>query len=152
MTVTVRRAAAVDAPTLARLRYRWRSEERGEDGISRESFVDFYTSWAIDRLASHVAFLVEVDGRAAGMAWLVFGSRAPSPNQLDRRTGDLQAVYVIPELRDAGVGGALLDAILAEARVRELEFLTVHSAQRAVSFYQRAGFTADPTWLSLDLR
>src|SRR5690348_10042585 len=104
MTVIVRRATAVDAPLLARLRYRWRHEERGEGVMDKQSFMDFYTSWTIDRLAAHVAFLVEVDGRAAGMAWLVFGTRAPSPNRLDRRTGDIQAVYVIPELRNSGVG------------------------------------------------
>ncbi|ROT31483.1 GNAT family N-acetyltransferase [Micromonospora sp. HM5-17] len=146
MQVTVRRATAEDAPTLARLRWRF-GAERGRQGDDQASFVDFFTAWTLDHLATHLPFLVEVDGRPAGMAWLVLADRVPSPRLPDRRTGDVQSVYVVPELRDAGVGQALLDAVLAEARNRELEFVTVHSSDRAVPFYLRRGFRDTPTWL-----
>lgn len=53
MRVVVRKGTAEDAPGLARLRWRWRVEERGERG-DREMFLDFFTSWVLDHLATHV--------------------------------------------------------------------------------------------------
>jgi GNAT superfamily N-acetyltransferase len=151
MDVVVRRASAVDAPGLARLRWQWRSEERGEVGLGREEFAEYFTAWVIDHLATHVPFLVEVDGRLAGMAWLALADRAPGPAALDRRTGDLQSVYVVPDLRDRGVGAQLLTAIQQYAKDRELEYVTVHSSGGAVRFYQRWGFDRDERWLGWKL-
>lgn len=147
MRVTVRRATAADAPALGRLRWRWRIEERGEAGVNRSSFLDFFTAWMLDHRATHLPFLAEVDGRIAGMAWLMLTSRVPSPQFMDRRTGDVQSVYVVPELRDNGVGAALVGAVLKEARDRELEHVTVHSSDRAVPLYLRSGFEDGQRWL-----
>jgi GNAT superfamily N-acetyltransferase len=147
MGMTVRRATAVDAPALARLRWRWRVEERRGTGTDRASFLEFFTAWVIDHLSTHLPFVVEVDGRVCGMAWLMLAARVPSPASLDRRTGDVQSVYVIPELRNGGVGAALLDAVLQEARDRELAHVTVHSADRAMPFYLRSGFNDGQNWL-----
>ncbi|MEV4704025.1 GNAT family N-acetyltransferase [Actinoplanes sp. NPDC049316] len=52
-----------------------------------------------------------------------------------------QSVMVCGEHRNRGVGAALMDAILAEARVRGLGHVTVHSGRRAVDFYLRNGFS-----------
>jgi GNAT superfamily N-acetyltransferase len=147
MHVTVRRATAADAPALARLRWRWRTEERDEPGTGRAAFVELFSVWMMDHLSTHLPFLAEVDGRVAGMAWLMLAARVPSPARTDRRTGDVQSVFVVPELRNSGVGAALLDAVLAEARNRGLEHVTVHSSDRAVPFYLRAGFQDGQSWL-----
>jgi GNAT superfamily N-acetyltransferase len=150
MNVTVRRGTAEDAPALARMRWRWRVKERGATSeVSREAFVDFFTAWVVDHLHTHLPFVVEVDGALAGMAWLMLSDRVPAPGIMYRRTGDVQSVYVVPERRNAGVGAALMNAVLAEARMRELEFVTVHSSQGAVTMYERAGFHHDPTWLEV---
>jgi GNAT superfamily N-acetyltransferase len=145
--VTVRRGTAADAPTLARLRWRWRTDERNEPGPDREIFCEYFTAWVIDHLDTHLPYVVEADGRIAGMAWLVPSDRVPSVTRLDRRTADIQSVYVVPELRNTGVGATLIDALLAEARAREFEHVTVHSSDRAVPFYLRGGFVQDPHWL-----
>jgi hypothetical protein len=42
----------------------------------------------------------------------------------------VQSVYVVPELRDGGIGAALQEAVLAEAGRLELEHVTVHSSRR----------------------
>src|SRR6266545_249706 len=146
MQVTVRRATAADAPALARLRWRWPGEERDETGPDHAAFLEYFSAWVVDHLSTHLPFLAEVDGRVAGMAWLMLATRVPSPTRIDRRTGDVQSVYVVPELRNSGVGAALLDAVLAEARDRGLEHVTVHSSDRAVPFYLRAGFQDGQRW------
>jgi GNAT superfamily N-acetyltransferase len=147
MDVTVRRGTAVDAPSLARLRWRWRTEERNEVGLDRDAFIEYFSGWVVDHLATHVPFLVEVDGRLAGMAWLAMTDRVPGPAHLDRRTGDIQSVYVVPELRDRGVGAQLLAAVCQHAKDRELVFVTVHSAPAAIPFYRRWGFGGTERWL-----
>lgn len=147
MRVSVRRAGAQDAPLLARLRWQRVSERDEPPATDRAAFLEYFASWMVDHLATHLAFLAEVDGRPVGTAWLMLGDRVPSPWSPGRRTGDVQSVYVVPELRNAGVGQVLLDAVLTEARNRELEFVTVHSSDRAVPFYLRQGFRDAPTWL-----
>jgi ribosomal protein S18 acetylase RimI-like enzyme len=150
--VVVRRATAVDAPALARLRWRWRVEERGETGdIDREPFVDFFEGWTLDHTGSHVPFIAEVDGQIAGMAWLSLGDRVPSPQALDRRSGDIQSVYVVPELRRHSVGARLIAAAVQHARDVELVYLTVHSAVDAIGFYERLGFVDNGQWLAYPL-
>jgi GNAT superfamily N-acetyltransferase len=144
---TVRKATAADAPALARLRWQWLAEKRDEPSVDRASFLAFFAAWVIDHLPTHVPFLLEVDGRIAGMAWLMLADRVPSPARVDRRTGDVQSVYVLPELRNGGAGAALIDAVLAEARDRELEHVTVHSSERASPFYLRSGFAEGQRWL-----
>lgn len=147
MRVTVRKATAADAAALARLRWRWPAEERGYAGTDSAAFLELFSAWVIEHLSTHLPFLAEVDDHVVGMAWLMVADRIPSPARRDRRFGDVQSVYVVPELRDSGVGAALLDAVLAEACRLELEHVTVHSSDRAVPFYQRVGFQHGQRWL-----
>ncbi len=147
--VVVRRATAQDAPGLARLRWRWRVDERSQHSeLSRESFVDFLTTWTLDHLTRYAVFIAEVDGQLSGMAWLSLNDRVPSPNRLDRRSGDIQSVYVLPDLRGLRVGTQLIEALLQHARDIELRYLTVHSAETAIGFYEKLGFVHDQQWLA----
>lgn len=82
-----------------------------------------------------------------GMAWLAVLARVPSPRALRRASGDLQCVYVVPGERDGGLGGQLIDAVLARARELGLERVTVHSSSRAIPAYSRHGFEASPRLL-----
>ena len=85
-------------------------------------------------------WVAEVDGSVVGAAWLLIAERVPSNDSPDRRYGDVQSVEVREEYRNRGIGAALIAAILAEAGVRDLLHVTVHSSRRAVDFYQRVGF------------
>jgi GNAT superfamily N-acetyltransferase len=143
----VRKATAADAVALARLRWRWPAEDGSYTGTDRAAFMELFSAWVIEHLSTHLPFLAEVDDQVVGTAWLMLADRVPSPGRRRRPTGDVQSVYVVPELRGRGVGAALLDAVLAEARRLELEHVTVHSAERAVSLYRRMGFLDGQRWL-----
>lgn len=148
MEVTVRRATAEDAPTLAGLRWRWEVDEHGATpGLDRAAYLDFFTRWTLDHRATHVPFVAEVDGAPVGMAWLMVSDRVPAATRMHRRFGDVQSVYVVPEHRGAGVGAKLMAAVLREAS--GLEFVTVHSSERAVTMYRRAGFGHNARWLEV---
>jgi GNAT superfamily N-acetyltransferase len=57
-------------------------------------------------------------------------------------------MYVIPALRDAGIGRTLLDAAVDHARERGLDGLMLWPSERSVPLYRRRGF-APEGWLWL---
>lgn len=147
MQVAVRKAMAADAAALAELRWRWHTEEGGYPGTDRGAFLEFFSTWVNEHLSTHLPFLAKVDDQAVGMAWLMVADRVPGAARRHRRFGDVQSVYVVPELRDRAIGASLLEALLAEARRLELEHVTVHASERAVPLYERSGFQHDDRWL-----
>ena len=81
------------------------------------------------------------DGRTVGVAYVSFTWTLEHGG----RTAWLEELYVVPELRGGGIGGALLDAALDLARARscramDLEVESDHA--RAANLYVRAGFRA----------
>ncbi len=67
--------------------------------------------------------------------------------RINGHTGELKRMYVCPEARGQGVGGALLAALEAEARLLGLARVVLETGirqVRAISLYERAGFTRIP--------
>ncbi len=82
------------------------------------------------------AFYVATDagGRIVGTAALQLTGPA---------SGEIRKMFLLPEARGNGIGRALLDAVLAAARVRGLQRVTLttrHRYDRAIRMYERAGF------------
>jgi GNAT superfamily N-acetyltransferase len=147
--VRVRLAEAVDSDTLAELRFVWRSEEEGERGRSRELFTTEFATWLRANAGTHRAFIAEDDDRALGMAWLAVVHRVPGPERFTRLAGYLQSVYVRPEVRGRGIGTALVDAVIEDAREQGLDYLAVHPSEASFSLYERAGFARNDGVLEL---
>ncbi|UWZ59650.1 GNAT family N-acetyltransferase [Dactylosporangium aurantiacum] len=99
-----------------------------------------FTGWIAAHAETHLPFVAELDGQVVGAAWLLVAERVPGHGAPQRWHGDIQSVMVRQEHRGRGIGGALMRAILAEARARGLLHVTVHSGRRAVDFYLRNGF------------
>jgi len=151
LTARIRRAGAQDAPDLARLRWLWRTTERGEYGISEPEFETAFADWWSGHQSGHTAFIAERAGHPVGMAWLAIFDRVPQPRRLDRRAGNVQSVFVLEEHRNRGIGAALVEAVIAEAHARGLGYLIVHPSERAYSLYERLGFEETNRILHLDL-
>ena len=142
-----------DAETLAALQWRWRVEEwSGHPVVDRVGFTEALRAWLAEHATSYLPFLARVDGSVAGMAWLGAIDSVPTPPQLRRLRGHVQSVYVVPELRDRGVGSALLLRLIDEARSRGFEYLLVHPSERAFPFYRRHGFSGSGDFLALRLK
>jgi GNAT superfamily N-acetyltransferase len=147
---SARRAFLSDSEELARLRWNWRAVERGEKGDADQFRSDF-VAWVAEHHRTHLPFLVEVEGCAVGMAWLVIIERVPGPEQWTRLSGFIQSAYVAPEHRNIGLGSLLMEELIAGARSEGLEYLSVHPSPLSFPFYRRLGFRGDGSLLFLDL-
>jgi GNAT superfamily N-acetyltransferase len=137
--ISSRPAAAASGPRRRRVPYASRALAQLR-GI-RPDKLGAYANWVADHAATHLPFVAEVDGHVVGSAWLLVAERVPGNKSLVRRYGDVQSVMVREEYRNQGIGAALMAAILAEARTRNVLHVTVHSGRRAVDFYLRNGFS-----------
>jgi GNAT superfamily N-acetyltransferase len=147
---SARRADLSDSDELAQLRWIWRALERGERG-DQDQFRGDFVSWVAERQRTHMPFLVEANGCAVGMAWLVIIERIPGPEKWMRLSGFVQSVYVTPEHRNGGVGSLLMNTLIDAASREGLEYLSVHPSPLSFPFYRRLGFSGEGSLLFLAL-
>lgn len=145
----IRPASIDDAPALAGLRWAWSA---GPGDHDEPRFARGFVEWMAAHTASHRAVVAEVDGTVVGMAWVAITARPPQPKSSDRRSADLQSVFLRPEHRGGGLGQRLVRAAIELARAEGAEHLTVHATPDAAAFYRRFGFEPGPTIAQLDLR
>jgi ribosomal protein S18 acetylase RimI-like enzyme len=84
-----------------------------------------------------------VDGFPVGAAWYrLFRANRPGYGFVDERTPEL-AIAVVPNARGKGVGGALLDALLEQARAAGHQAISLSVDKRnegAIRLYEQYGF------------
>lgn len=63
--------------------------------------------------------------------------------QLNQDTGEVDALYVLPERQGEGIGQLLLAELESEARARGLGKLVLSATLNATEFYRRAGYVQE---------
>ena len=88
---------------------------------------------------------VERDGRDAGCVHVLAESTDGTPIGAGRLMPDgrIGRMAVLREWRGAGVGGAMLRALMAEAKRRGHRDTHLHSQAQAKAFYERHGYVVD---------
>ena len=144
--IEVRLASGDDLDALVALRSACVEERRGP--APDPSFPARFRAW-YEREAHQRTFWLAVDDDAGaiGMINLLTFERMPGPGADAGRWGYLGNMYVRPEHRDHGVGGALLDALIAHADEHQLERIVLSPSERSIPFYRRAGFDSADTLL-----
>lgn len=66
--------------------------------------------------------------------------RMPSPGADHPNWGYLGNAYVRADHRDKGIGGMLMNALLAHAREQGFHRIVLNPTERSVPYYRRAGF------------
>ncbi len=93
-------------------------------------------AWAGPRKPDHyLAAIRRQDFYVAEEAGAVVGF-----STLDPARGEVEAVYVAPEVTGRGIGLQLLRVLEAQARTRSLRTLHLNASLNAVPFYERAGY------------
>jgi GNAT superfamily N-acetyltransferase len=138
----IRRAEPADAPELARLRYALRTEL--DPPTEEESkFVARCTEWMAESLSPGGAWrcwVAVLGGTLVGTIWLQLIEKLPNPVGHLGWHGYVSSVYVVPELRNAGIGSGLLAACLEECRAQGVDAVFLWPTPRSRELYQRHGF------------
>jgi GNAT superfamily N-acetyltransferase len=134
-TPTVRIARADDVGALALLRTLWTELTDLDPQFERRM-----AQWLDGDGERRTTWLATLDGTAVGMASLWEYRRMPRPGRPDSRWGYLSNMFVREGYRDRGIGSTLLDAVISAACERRYARIVLSPSERAVSFYQRAGF------------
>ena len=134
--IRVRLTADDDVPTIAALRARWTGAR------SDPAFEARVRAWVAAEGRRRLIWLASLGDEPAGMATMLEYHRMPRPDRLSSRWGYVGNMFVREDLRDQGIGSALLAAIIAEADARGYARLVLSPTERAVPFYERAGFIA----------
>jgi len=142
---TIRPASVRDADQLARLRWDFRIEGGTPQLTTLDEFVQEMRAFVGDLLAEGMAWRVwvaEDADRLVGCVWTQVVERVPHPNLRhgERPIVYVTNMYVVPELRNGGIGRELLDAAVAYARERRASAAILLPSSRSISFYRRAGF------------
>lgn len=138
----VRRATPEDAPTLAQLRYDFRTE-LDPPIESKTAFVERCALWMTRHLASDGGWrcwLAVLDDTPVGTVWLQLIEKLPNPVGHRDYHGYVSSVYVVPSLRNAGIGSALLQACVADAETLGLDALFLWPTEHSKALYARHGF------------
>jgi GNAT superfamily N-acetyltransferase len=151
----VRRAVRADLPVILDLRLAFDRELLGGD--LPPDRVGPHRSQVADYLATHVEgdtyrlWVVQDGGRIVGMGGLVVVDRPPHPRS--RRTGEgfIVNVYTLPRWRGSGVGRAVMDALVADARTLRLRRVYLRTSDAGRPLYEGMGFLDPGNYLSLDL-
>jgi predicted GNAT family N-acyltransferase len=119
---------------------RWRKKEGVLADIRRRVFVE----------EQGVPPELEWDGRDASARHVLALTDPGEPVGCGRllANGHIGRLAVLPALRRRGIGGALLEALVAHARARGRRKVFLHAQVRAVPFYREHGFRpAGPVFL-----
>ena len=117
---------------------------KDEPRESTEQFTARFLTWCEAHERSHRPLVgVVADDDVVAYGFIALTERVPRADNPLRLSADIQSVWVRPDLRNAGIGGRLIDALVGAAREAGAEFITVHSSDGAVTAYERAGFEHD---------
>jgi ribosomal protein S18 acetylase RimI-like enzyme len=127
--------AAVDLPLLERLVRAYYLEDGHAFRADRQ--MPALAALAADEPFGR-AWLILLDGRRVGYVVLSFGFSV----EVGGREACLDELYLVPEVRNRGLGGRVLALVDAEARALGMRriFLEVERHNRAIGLYRRAGY------------
>lgn len=132
--ISVRLTGPADIPTIAALRARWTGARSDSDFDARVA------AWIAAEGDRRLIWLAAFRGEPAGLASLLEYHRMPRPDRLASRWGYVGNMFVREDLRNRGIGSALLGAIIGESEARGYARLVLSPTERAVPLYRRAGF------------
>lgn len=152
--LSIRPAVVADAPQLALLRYRFRSE-LDTPNETEADFVDRATAWFRSRLAQEswrgwVA--VSAEGQIVGHAFVQLVEKIPNPVVEAEHIAYLTNVYVIPLLRNRGLGARLMQAAIDACRALDVDSAILWPSEQSQSLYRRFGFAPPRTVFERSLR
>ena len=140
--VQIRLATSRDWNALAEMRYRFRAE-LGSTTESKSCFVRRFTSWMQKRFHSGSStwrcWVIDEDKQLLGHVCVQLFQKMPNPVNEPEVHAYLTNFYVVPEMRDRGLGRRLLDKAVSWCRSRGVDSIILWASPGSRSLYRRCG-------------
>ena len=120
------------------MRREWTRETDGDQ--PDPDFDERLAAWFARESAHRITWLAESAERPVGMMNLALFDRMPRPGRAPSSWGYVGNAFVLSACRNEGIGTRLLTAVLSYADENGLVRVVLSPSERAVPFYQRAGF------------
>lgn len=148
--VTIRHAGAEDAFIVAALRL----QTARDLGMPPEhGYLDRVADAWLARLEDRPTWVAEHEGDHAGILETQRVRRLPWPGRPDASWLHLDALFVRPSHRGAGVGRALVEAMVGWARETDVSCVRLDAPEEpARRFYAHLGFRSPHRLMELELR
>jgi len=143
--VRIRLARSDDCRALAELRYRFRAEDESVTE-TKSQFVRRCTSWMKKRFRAGSCpwrcWVFDDGKRLLGHVCVQLFEKIPNPVNEPELHAYITSFYVIPEMRDQGLGKRLLNKALSWCRARGTDAVILWPSTASKSFYRQCGFVA----------
>ena len=140
-TMEYRLADEKDTDRLAELRWEHKNSETPFDITEKEGFVQFCSDYLKSMLQENFyCWIAEENGVIISHIYIIIVKKVPKPDKMNGIWGHVTAVYTVAEYRNKGIGSALMNKVKEWSLEQGLEHLIVWPSDRAVPFYERAGF------------
>ena len=153
--VRIRLATAKDCDALAEMRYLFRAE-LGRTNESKQAFVRRFSPWLKKRLRQKSSpwrcWIAEKGRQFLGHACVQLLEKMPNPVNEPELHAYVTNCYVLPEIRNEGIGKRLLDQALSWCRAQGVDAVILWPSPDSKSFYRRSGFSASSNLLELRRR
>lgn len=126
-----------DVPGLATLRATWAAEQ-DPALMDDPAFDAVFREWM--DASPRRFFVADYGGELVGMLNLMIFERMPKPGTESSRWVYLGNAYVLPEFRNAGIGGRLVDASIQFSQSINAVRMVLSPSAESRDFYARLGF------------
>ena len=148
-----RLATEKDISMLSEMRWQHEFEEEGKFDISKEDFIKECNLFLANGLNSGTweYWIAEDKGIIISNIYISRIKKVPKPQKLFAEIGYVTNVHTKAEYRNKGIGTELIKKVKQWATENKIELLFVWPSQRAVSFYEREGFSMNNEIMELEL-
>jgi GNAT superfamily N-acetyltransferase len=133
--MAVRVADAGDVGAIASLRSLWTAGAREDP-----AFETRMAAWLAGEGDRRTVWLATLGDAPVGMASVFEYQRMPRPGRPRSCWGYVSNMFVREDVRNRGIGSALLTTIIAASDARGYARLVLSPSARSLPFYRRAGF------------
>ncbi|WP_238918308.1 GNAT family N-acetyltransferase [Clostridium sp. YIM B02555] len=148
-----RLARESDISTLSEMRWEHEFEEEGKFDISKEDFISECNVFLTNGLKSGTweYWVAEENNIIVSNIYINKIRKVPKPQKLFAEIGYVTNVHTKVEFRNRGIVTELLKQVKEWAIINKIELLFAWPSKRAVTFYERQGFSMNNEIMELDM-
>ena len=143
----IEKAGFADADALTELRLDYLIEDNGSlDHDDAETIRNTLPGYFREHLNKDLfAYVIREDGIIVSCAFLLIMMKPMSPAFINGRTATVLNVYTRPAYRRRGCARMIMDAMMADAKERNIDVIELKATEDGYDLYQSVGFEDDCT-------